>query len=402
MDKDKLIQLAEELSKDIKSEADLIELTQVLVKTTVEKALGAELDDHLGYAKNSHKGRNSGNSRNGFSSKTITTDSGEIDIDMPRDRNSSFKPSLIKKGQTRFTSFDDKILSLYARGMTTRDIVDAFKEMCDADVSATLISKVTNDVLDEVIEWQNRPLDSVYPVIYLDCIVVKVKQDKRVINKAIYLALGINVEGKKELLGMWISENEGSKFWLSVLTELQNRGIKDIFICCVDGLSGFPEAINSVFPKTAVQLCIVHMIRNSLKYVSYKDKKAVVADLKRIYTSISSDEAKIELDNFADTWDKKYPSISRSWHNRWANVIPLFDYPDDIRKIIYTTNAIESLNSVIRKAIKNRRIFPNDNSAFKVVYLATKQASKKWTMPLRNWNQAMNRFLIQYEDRLEI
>jgi len=400
MDEKKIMEMAEELSKEIKSESDLADLTRIFVKATVERALGAELDAHLGYDKHSLDGRNSGNSRNGFSSKTIKTDTGSFSLSTPRDRNSSFEPQLVKKGQTRLTNFDDKILSLYARGMTTRDIVSTFKEMYDADVSATLISKVTNAVIDEVIEWQNRPLDSVYPVVYLDCIVVKVNQDKRVVNKSIYLALGINVDGEKELLGMWISENEGSKFWLSVLTELQNRGLKDIFIACVDGLSGFPEAINTVYPKTKVQLCIVHMMRNSLKYVSYKDRKEVAGDLKRIYSSISAEEAGFELEAFSDKWDKKYPAISKSWKSHWENVIVLFDYPDEIRKIIYTTNAIESLNSVIRKAIKNRKIFPSDNSAFKVVYLAIMQASKKWTMPLKNWKPAMNRFLIEYGERL--
>lgn len=401
MDKKKLDELASELAKDIKTEADLNELTRILVKTTVEKALNAELEEHLGYSKNSPEGRGTGNNRNGYSSKRVKSDSGELELETPRDRNGSFEPEIIKKGQTRLTSFDDKILSLYARGMTTRDIVATFKEMYDADVSPTLISKVTDAVIDDVHEWQNRPLESVYPVVYLDCIVVKVHQDKRVINKSIYLALGINTDGKKELLGMWISENEGSKFWLSVLTELQNRGIKDIFIACVDGLSGFPEAINTVYPKTAVQLCIVHMVRNSMKYVSFKDRKAVAADLKRIYSSISAGEAQHELERFSSLWDSKYPSISRSWQNRWENVIPLFSYPDEIRKIIYTTNAIESLNSVIRKAINNRKIFPSDTSAFKVVYLAIMQASKKWTMPLRNWKPAMNRFLIEYEDRID-
>lgn len=402
MDEEKLNSLADELAKDIRTESDLTDLSRILLKKTIERALGAELTEHLGYDKHSVSGRSKSNSRNGTSRKTIKTDTGEISLNIPRDRDSSFSPLLVEKGQTRFTGFDDKILALYARGMTTRDIVDAFKEMYDADISATLVSKVTNEVIDEVIEWQNRPLDDVYPVVYLDCIVVKIRQDKRVINKAIYLALGINVEGHKELLGMWISENEGSKFWLSVLTELQNRGVKDIFICCVDGLTGFPEAINTVFPKAAVQLCIVHMVRNSLKYVPHKDKKFVASDLKRIYTSISIEEAEIELQSFAEKWDKKYPSISRSWNRCWENITPIFGYPDAIRKIIYTTNAIESLNSVIRKAIKNRRIFPNDNSAFKVVYLAIRRASKKWTMPIRSWNQAMNVFLIQYEDRIKV
>ncbi len=262
-----------------------------------------------------------------------------------------------------------------------------------------MISKVTESVLDEVQAWQNRPLDAVYPILYLDCIVIKCHQDKRVINKAIYIALAINCEGRKELLGLWIAENEGSKFWLSVLTELNNRGIKDIFIACVDGLSGFPEAINAVYPNTQIQLCIVHMVRNSLRYVPHKDMKAVAGDLKSIYHSVNAEAAELALAEFSSKWDEKYPSISRSWRNKWDNIITLFDYPQEIRKIIYTTNAIESLNSVIRKAIRNRKIFPNDQSALKVVYLAIKQASQKWTMSLHDWRAAMNRFAIQFDGR---
>lgn len=402
MDKKKIDELAEIFAQEIKSPEDLSELSRMLVKATIEKALNAELDDHLGYSKNSSSGRNSGNNRNGHSQKTLKTDSGEIDLETPRDRNGSFEPAFVKKHQTRLPEVESKILALYAKGMTTRDIADTFHEFYDADVSPTLISKVTDAVMYEVLEWQNRPLDAVYPVIYLDCIVVKVHQDKRVINKSLYLALGINTEGHKELLGMWISENEGSKFWLSVLTELQNRGVQDIFIACVDGLSGFPEAINTGYPKAAVQLCIVHMVRNSLKYVSFKDRKAVAADLKQIYSSVTAEQAAGELEKLGEKWDSKYPAISRSWKSRWDNVIPLFDYPDEIRKIIYTTNAIESLNSVIRKVIKNRKIFPSDKSAFKVVYLAIKQASKKWTMPIRNWKPAMNRFIMKYGERIEI
>jgi transposase-like protein len=272
--------------------------------------------------------------------------------------------------------------------------------MYDADVSASLISKVTDAVIEQVIEWQSRPLDAVYPIVYLDCIVVKIRQDKQVINKAIYLALGVNLEGHKELLGMWVSENEGAKFWLSVLTELQNRGVKDILIACVDGLKGFPDAIAAVYPQAQIQLCIVHMVRNSVKYVPWKDYKPVTADLKRIYQSVTEEEALMALDAFAERWDEKYPQISRSWRRCWPNLNTLFSYPEDIRKAIYTTNAIESLNSVIRKVIKKRKLFPTDDSAKKVVYLAIQEASKKWTMPIRNWRTALNRFMIEFEDRL--
>jgi len=295
---------------------------------------------------------------------------------------------------------DDKIHCLYAKGMTTREIEASFKEMYDVDVSPGLVSKVTNAVIDQVIEWQSRPLDAVYPIVYLDCIVVKVRQDKQVINKAIYLALGINLEGHKELMGMWLSENEGAKFWLGILTELQNRGVTDILIACVDGLKGFPDAIQTVYPQTQIQLCIVHMVRNAVKYVPWKDYKPVTADLKRIYQSVTEEEALMALDQFAQRWDDKYPQISRSWRNNWDNLNTLFNYPEDIRKAIYTTNAIESLNSVIRKVIKKRKLFPSDDSAKKVVYLAMQEASKKWTMPIRNWKMALNRFMIEFEDRL--
>ncbi len=399
MNKKELEAFAKQAAKSIKSEAGLTDFRKMLTKVTVEAALNAELDEHLGYAR--HEQSSKDNYRNGYSSKTIRTEDGEVDLDAPRDRDSSFEPQLVKKNQTRFTSMDDKILYLYSKGMTTRDIVATFKEMYDADVSPTLISRVTNAVIEQVVEWQARPLDAVYPIVYLDCLVVKIRQDKKVINKAVYLALGVNIEGHKELHGMWISENEGAKFWLNVLTELQNRGVKDILIACVDGLKGFPDAINTVYPDTQIQLCIVHMVRNSLKFVPWKDYKAITSDLKRIYQSITEEDALISLEQFEQRWDGKYPNISRSWRNNWQNVSTLFNYPEDIRKAIYTTNAIESLNSVIRKAIKKRKLFPHDDSAKKVIYLAIEQASKKWTMPIRNWKMALNRFMIEFEDRLK-
>lgn len=399
MNKKELEVFAKQAAKSIKSEADLTDFRKMLTKVTVEAALNAELDEHLGYCR--HEQSTKENYRNGYSQKTIRTEDGEVDLDTPRDRNSSFEPQLIKKNQTRFTSMDDNILYLYSKGMTTRDIVATFKEMYDADVSPTLISRVTNAVIEQVVEWQARPLDAVYPIVYLDCLVVKIREDKRVINKAVYLALGVNIEGHKELLGMWISENEGAKFWLNVLTELQNRGVKDILIACIDGLKGFPDAINTVYPETQIQLCIVHMVRNSLKFVPWKDDKAITSDLKRIYQSVTEEDALISLDQFEQRWDSKYPNISRSWRNNWQNVSTLFNYPEDIRKAIYTTNAIESLNSVIRKAIKKRKLFPHDDSAKKVIYLAIEQASKKWTMPIRNWKTALNRFMIEFEDRLK-
>jgi transposase-like protein len=389
-----------ELAKGLKSEADLSSLTQQLVKMTVEAALGAELDEHLGYEKHDPAGRGSGNSRNGTTKKRLKGQHGEVEVAAPRDRAGTFEPQFVRKGQTRLTQMDDQILALYAKGLSTRDIVDAFKEMYDADVSATLISKVTDRVLETVVEWQSRPIDPVYPIVYLDCIVLKIRQNKSVINKSMYLALGINMEGQKELLGLWLAETEGAKFWLSVLTELKNRGLQDILIACVDGLKGFPEAIAAEYPQTKIQLCIVHMVRNSLKYVSWKDYKAVTADLKQIYQSPTEAAAALELERFAEKWDATYPQISKSWRGHWPNLITLFEYPPDIRRVIYTTNAIESLNSVIRKATKQRKLFPTDDSAMKVVYLAIQAASKKWTMPIRNWKSALNRFMIDFGDRL--
>lgn len=398
MNKEDLEAFAREAAKTLKTEKDLNDFRAMLTKVTVEAALNAELDDHLGYTK--HEQSPSDNSRNGITRKTLRTEDGQFELDTPRDRQGDFEPKLVKKHQTRFTSMDDKILFLYAQGMTTREIVATFKEMYGADVSATLISKVTDAVIEQVVEWQARPLDAVYPIVYLDCIVVKIRQDKRVINKAIYLALGVNMEGHKELLGLWISENEGAKFWLNVLTELQNRGVKDILIACVDGLKGFPDAISTVFPRTQIQLCIVHMVRNSVKYVPWKDYKAVTADLKQIYQSVTEDEALLALDQFSGRWDEQYPQISKSWRTHWENLNTLFNYPADIRKVIYTTNAIESLNSVIRKAIKKRKLFPTDDAAKKVIYLAIENAAKKWTMPIRNWKPALNRFMIEFEERL--
>lgn len=398
MNKEELQAIAQAAAKNIKTEQDLSEFRKILTKITVEAALNAELDDHLGYSR--HEKANTDNSRNGFTSKTLQTEDGAFELKTPRDRNGDFEPELVKKKQRRFTSMSDKILFLYAQGMTTREIVKTFKEMYDADVSASLISKVTDAVMEQIVEWQSRPLDAVYPIVYLDCIVLKIRQDKHVINKAVYLALGVNMEGQKELLGLWLSENEGAKFWLNVLTELQNRGVKDILIACVDGLKGFPDAIATVFPETQIQLCIVHMVRNSIKFVPWKDYRPVTADLKQIYQSATEDEALLALERFSERWDDKYPQISKSWRTHWHNLNTLFNYPQDIRKAIYTTNAIESLNSVVRKAIKKRKLFPTDEAAKKVVYLAIQEASKKWTMPIRNWKAALNRFMIEFEDRL--
>lgn len=375
-------------------------LLKQLKKALTERILEGELTAELGYEKNDVAGNNSGNSRNGYTKKTLKTKSGDLEIEVPRDRNNAFAPQLIPKQQTRFDDLDDKIISLYSRGMSTRDIRDQLLDLYGAEVSATLISNVTNEVIDEVKAWQSRPLDKVYPIVYLDALVIKIQQDKRIINKAFYLALGVNTEGQKELLGIWVSQNEGAKFWLNVLTELKNRGVEDILIACVDGLTGFPDAIQTVYPQTQVQLCIVHMVRNSLRYVGWKKKKEVAADLKSIYSASTVEEAELALSAFSEKWDREFPSISRSWLTHWEHLIPFFNYPDEIRKVIYTTNAIESLNMSIRKVIKNKRVFPSDDAALKQLYLALKNISKKWTMPIRDWGAAMNRFVIMFEDRL--
>ena len=395
--------IGKELAKNVKTQKDLSDITGQLMKVVLESALNTELDTHLGYEKSVKSLTRKKNTRNGYSKKTIKSDKGNLTIDIPRDRDSSFDPQIIPKGRTRLDGFEDNILALYSRGMTTRDIQEAIKDLYSgAEISHSVIANVTDAVIDQVIEWQNRPLDAIYPVVFLDCIVIKVHQDKRVIKKSVYLALGITEEGHKDLLGLWISENEGSKFWLGVLTDLQNRGVKDIFIFAVDGLSGFPEAISASFPRSKIQLCIVHMVRNSLRYVPSKDMKAVAKDLKEIYNSTTLDNAEKSLDEFKKKWSEKYPHIEKSWRKNWENLITIFDYPDEIRKIFYTTNAIESLNSVIRKSIRNRKIFPSDQSALKVIYLSVMKASERWTMPLRNWKPAMNRFAIEYGERFEI
>jgi len=371
-----------------------------LTKRLVEKAMESELTHHLGYDKYSPAGKKSGNSRNGKTSKTIKGDFGELPIEVPRDRNGAFNPQIIPKHQTRFSGFDDKIISMYARGMTTQDIQDHLQEIYGVEVSADLISTVADGVINDVKDWQNRPLDEAYPVLYLDATILKVRSEGRVINKSAYLAIGVNLEGLKDVLGIWLEQNEGAKFWLKVMTELKNRGVKDIFIACVDGLKGFPEAIEAAFPKTEVQLCIVHMIRGSLRFVAWKDRKAVVADLKGIYQASSEELAQENLEAFARKWDGRYPTISKSWQTNWQRVIPFFAYPEEIRRIIYTTNAIESLNNTLKKTIKNRASFPNDEAAIKLLYLSLKNIQKKWTMPTRYWGTAINQFAILYGDRM--
>jgi len=389
--------LVHELTKGCKTQEDFNDLFRALKKRGLEAALTGELTAHLGYDKHERGQGRRTNSRNGLSKKTLHTSQGSLDLAIPRDREGEFEPELVKRYQTRFDGIDEKILSLYARGLSVRDIQSELSEIYGDAVSTSLISNVTNAVLDDVKAWQSRPLDTLYPIVYLDCLVVKVREDKRVINKAIYLALGINSDGQKELLGMWISQNEGAKFWLNVLTELKNRGLDMVFIFCVDGLTGFPDAIESVYPKSKIQLCIVHKVRQSLKYVSWKERKQVAADLKQIYGADTLDEAELALSTFASTWDAKYPSISASWQRDWPNIITFFSYTKDIRKAIYTTNAIDSLNMSLPKVIKNKRVFPSDDASFKLIYLAIQNISKKWTMPIYNWKPAMNRFMIEFD-----
>ena len=375
-------------------------LLKQLTKAVLQRALQAEMTLHLGHEKHAAVSNKSGNARNGSSTKTLKGDFGTMPIDIPRDRDSGFEPVIISKGQTRFAGFDHNIISLYSRGMTTREIQGHLLQIYGVEVSPSLISTVTDAVTEEVKVWQNRPLDAVYPIVYMDAIRVKARDNGHVVNKAVYLAIGINMDGAKEVLGMWVSENEGAKFWLQVVTELKNRGLHDIFIACVDGLKGFPEAIGTVYPKTQVQLCIVHMVRNSLRFVSWKQRKEVAADLKLIYQSATTEQAEMELTAFEAKWDKTHPTIGQSWRRNWGQVIPFFAYPADIRKVIYTTNAIESLNMSLRKVTKNRGSFPNDEAMLKLLYLALNNIVKKWTLPIRDWKAAMNRFTILFEDRM--
>ena len=395
--------LIDSLLSDYKKPEDLIGengLLKQLTKALVERALAAEMEAHLGHAKNKTVTNPAGNARNGKSSKTLKGEFGELPIEIPRDRHGSFEPQLIPKHQTRWNGFDEKILSLYARGMTVREIQGHLEEMYGTEVSPTLISSVTDAVADEVKAWQSRPLDALYPIVYLDCIHVKVRDAGTVRAKAVYLALGINMAGEKELLGIWIAQTEGAKFWLQVITELKNRGVHDIFIACVDGLKGFPEAIETIYPKTAVQLCIVHLVRYSLNYVSWKLRKEIAADLRVIYAATTVEDAEQRLDEFEEKWGAAYPSIIQSWRRNWPRIIPFFDYPPEIRKVIYTTNAIESVNMSLRKITKNRGSFPSDEALLKLFYLALNNISKKWTMPIRDWKAALNRFTIQFEDRM--
>lgn len=399
-------EILDELIRDYKNPEDLIGengLLKQLTKALIERAMAAELTHELGFEKNDKSSlKDSGNRRNGTSPKTVRSKHGEIELQIPRDRASEFEPVIIRKHQRRFDGFDDAILSLYSRGLSTREIKAHLEEIYGVEVSPGLISSATEAVSELVHEWQMRPLEAVYPIVYLDALRVKVRVDGTVQNRCLYLAIGVNLQGRKESLGLWTAENEGAKFWLSVLTELNNRGVKDILICCVDGLKGFPEAIESVFPNTVTQLCIVHQIRHSLSYVGQKDRKTVAADLKPIYTAATSEEAVFQLELFSEKWEAKYPVIAKSWRANWLKIEPMFQFPAEIRRAVYTTNAIESVQFSLRKVTKTRAAFPNDEAALKLLWLGLQNAEKKWTMPIQNWSLALNQLAIIFEGRVPI
>jgi putative transposase len=392
-----------ELLKEYQKPEDLLGkdgILKQLQKRLLEKALGAELTVHLGYGKHEAAGKNSGNSRNGTSPKTRKGEFGNLELATPRDRNGTFEPQIIAKGQRRFEGFDQAIISLYSRGLTTREIEGHLLEIYGVEVSPALVSQVTEAVSADVVAWQNRPLEEVYPIVYFDALWGKVRENGQVAKVAVYLALGITMSGQKEVLGMWVASSEGAKFWMHVLTELKNRGVRDIFIGCVDGIKGFPEGMEAVFPATQVQLCLVHMVRHSLSYVGWKERKVVAADLKAIYRATTVEEAERALSDFERKWDRKYPSIGKSWRAHWPELITFLKYPHEIRKAIYTTNAIESVNRSLRKISKNRGVFPNQESLLKLFYLVLERAAKKWTMPIANWKGALNRFALEFGDRM--
>ena len=399
-------EILDELIKGYKNPEGLLGengLLKQLTKALLERAMAAELTHELGYNKHDKSiSKPTRNRRNGSSPKAVASHHGEMEINVPRDRAGEFEPVIIKKHQRRFDGFDDLILSLYSRGLSTREIQGHIEEIYGVEVSPDLVSTVTDAVEEKVREWQSRPLEAVYPILYLDALRVKIRFDGRVQNRCLYLAIGVNLDGKKETLGLWTAENEGAKFWLAVLTELRNRGVKDVFITCVDGLKGFSEAIESVFPKTLVQFCLVHQIRNSLAFVSYKDRKEVAADLKPIYTAATAEEAIFQLELFAEKWDARYPLIAKSWRGNWSRIEPMFQFPAEIRRAIYTTNVIESLNMSLRKVTKTRAAFPTEEAAFKLLWLRLQNIEKKWTMPIREWKQALQQFAIIFEGRLPL
>lgn len=368
---------------------------------TLEEMLEAELEEHLGYSKYDYKNKKIQNSRNGKTSKKVLSELGEFEIDVPRDRNGDFEPVAVKKYQTDVSSIEDQVIGMYAKGMTTRDIAEQLRTIYGIDASPTLISKITDKILPIAQDWQRRPLEPIYPIIFLDAIHYKVRQDSKVICKAAYAVIGVNIDGNKEVLGIWVGENETSKYWLAVLNDIRNRGVRDILIAAVDGLNGFSDAIRAVFPETEIQRCIIHQIRNSTKYVSYKDRKEFISDLKKVYTAINEDSALQALSKLEDKWNNKYSIATRSWRNNWDELSTYFKYPEEIRTIIYTTNAMENYNRQLRKVTKSKSIFPTDESLMKMLYLATVDISKKWTQTVRNWSQILAQLSIYFEDRLK-
>lgn len=395
-------QLAREVAKDCKSVEDVHNLLKDLFKRTLQEILESEMTEHLGYDKNSVAGNNSGNSRNGYSTKRIKTSLGETELVIPRDRKGEFEPQIIKKYEKNASELEEQIIAMYAKGMSTRDIESHMRDIYGIEVSAELVSKVTDKIFPFVTEWQSRPLDRVYPIVFLDAIHFKVRKDNRIVNKAAYSVLGIDVQGRKDILGIWIGENESASFWLGVCNDLKNRGVEDILIACKDGLSGFSEAINSVFPHTSIQLCIIHQIRNSMKYVSYKDHKAVIVDLKKVYQALTLEEAEFSFEMFKEKWGKKLPIVIKSWENNWQELTTYFSYPYGIRRLIYTTNTVEAYHRQLRKVTKTKTTFPTDDSLRKIIYLATRDITKKWTMPIQNWAECISQFVIQFEDRLNV
>ena len=392
-------ELAKELMAECKNTNDVQQMLKRLFAGTIEQMLEGEMEEFLGYEKHSIAGNNTGNSRNGYGRKTIKSDYGECEIAVPRDRNGQFQPQVIEKRQTRTDGIEQKIQAMYAKGISQRDIEDTIREIYGADISQGMISRITDKIMPEVNEWQNRPLEKIYPVIYFDGIMFHSRKDNRIINKCVYSVLGINLEGQKEILGMWISETESASFYASICADLKNRGVSDIFIACHDNLTGLSEAINSVFPQTRNQLCIIHQVRNSCKFVPYKDRKAVCADLKKIYGAVNLEDAEYAREEFRETWGKKYPNILRAWDRNWEELTAFFAYPPEIRKIIYTTNAVESYHRCVRKFTKTKAIFPTDDSIRKAIYLSVVQISKKWTMPVKDWGLAYQQLLIFFEDR---
>lgn len=395
------MKLATLISEGCTTPAELTSKLKSLFSGALEKMLEAEMDEHLGYEKHSVSGYNSGNSRNGYGKKTIKSEWGEDEISVPRDRNGTFEPQAIEKRQTRTDDIEARVLAMYAKGMSTRDIEDHLRDIYGVEASASLISRITDKLMPAVAEWQSRPLEAVYPIVFLDGIVFKVRKDSRVINKCLYSVLGISLEGRKEILGMWLSDNESASFWTTVCNELRNRGVEDILIACRDNLSGFSSAIETVFPKTEQQLCVIHQIRSSTKYVSYKDIKPVMADLKLVYGAPTLEDAEYRLEEFRDKWDKKYPQILKSWDTNWAELSTYFKYPQEVRKLIYTTNAVEGFHRMLRKFTKTKSIYPTDDAVRKSVYLSIQEISKKWSMPIRDWGIIIGQLMIFFEDRLQ-